>query len=61
MSRRTWVLLGGVVVVSGAAGVLHYAGAPALLAFFVAGVALAGLAWVVSFTTEQVARSSARP
>jgi Ca2+:H+ antiporter len=48
------VLLGGVAAVSGAAGVLHYAEAPALVAFAVAAVALAGLAWVVSFTTEQV-------
>jgi Ca2+:H+ antiporter len=54
VSRRTWVLLGGVAAVSGVAGALHYADAPALLAFLVAGVALAGLAWVVSFTTEQV-------
>ncbi|HEY3019284.1 MAG TPA: hypothetical protein VGJ32_03785 [Solirubrobacteraceae bacterium] len=37
-----------------AAGVARYADAPALLAFAVATVALAGLAWVVSFATEQV-------
>jgi Ca2+:H+ antiporter len=54
VSRRTRVLLGGVAVVSGVAGVLHYAEAPALVAFAVAAVALAGLAWVVTFTTEQV-------
>ena len=54
MTRRTQALLGGVVAVSGAAGVLHYAGAPDVLAFVVAGIALAGLAWVVSFTTEAV-------
>jgi Ca2+:H+ antiporter len=54
VSRRTRALLGGVAVVSGAAGVLHYAAAPALVAFLVAAAALAGLAWVVSFTTEQV-------
>jgi Ca2+:H+ antiporter len=54
VSRRTRWLLGGVAAVSGAAGVLHYADAPALVAFLVAAVALAGLAWVVSFTTEQV-------
>ena len=54
MSRRTRALLGGVAVASGAAGVLHYAEAPALVAFGVAAVALAGLAWVVTFTTEQV-------
>ena len=54
MSRRTRWLLGGVAAASAAAGVLHYADAPALVAFLVAAVALAGLAWVVSFTTEQV-------
>jgi Ca2+:H+ antiporter len=54
VSARTRALLGGVAVASGAAGVLHYADAPALVAFLVAAVALAGLAWVVSFTTEQV-------
>jgi Ca2+:H+ antiporter len=37
-----------------AAGVAHYAGAPALLTFAIATVALAGLAWIVSFATEQV-------
>jgi Ca2+:H+ antiporter len=54
VSKRTRALLGGVAAFTGAAGVLHYANAPALAAFVVAGVALAGLAWVVSFTTEQV-------
>jgi Ca2+:H+ antiporter len=54
VSPRTRALLGGVVAVSAAAGVLHYAEAPALVAFSVAALALAGLAWVVSFTTEQV-------
>jgi Ca2+:H+ antiporter len=54
VSRRTRWLLGGVAAVSGAAGVLHYTDAPALVAFVVAAVALAGLAWVVSFTTEHV-------
>jgi Ca2+:H+ antiporter len=54
VSSRTRALLGGVAAVSGAAGVLHYAGAADLLAFAVAGIALAGLAWVISFTTEAV-------
>lgn len=54
MSPRTRLLLGGVAALSGAAGVLHYADAPAVLAFAVAGLALAGLAWVISFTTEAV-------
>jgi Ca2+:H+ antiporter len=42
------------VVATVAAGVAHYAGAPSVLAFVVAGVALATLASVVSFATEQV-------
>jgi Ca2+:H+ antiporter len=54
VSARTRALLGGVAAVSAAAGVLHYAEAPAVVAFLVAALALAGLAWVVSFTTEQV-------
>jgi Ca2+:H+ antiporter len=54
VSPRTQALLGGVVAVTGVAGVLHYTGAPATLTFVVAGIALAGLAWVVSFTTEAV-------
>jgi Ca2+:H+ antiporter len=37
-----------------ATGVAHFAGAPALLTFVLATVALAGLAWIVSFSTEQV-------
>ncbi len=43
-----------VSLVSAAAGVVHYSGAPALLAFSIAALALAGLAWTVSFATEQV-------
>ena len=54
MTARTRALLGGVTALSLCAGVLHYPAAPALVAFAVAGVALAGLAWVVTFTTEQV-------
>ena len=37
-----------------AAGALHLSGAPAVLSFAVAAVALAGLAWTVSFATEQL-------
>jgi Ca2+:H+ antiporter len=48
------VLLGGVAAASAAAGVLHYIGAADLLAFVVAGFALGGLAWLISFTTEEV-------
>ena len=54
MTTGRRVLLGGVTVTSAAAGALHYAGAADVLAFVVAGLALAGLAWVISFTTEEV-------
>src|SRR3954467_15036909 len=56
MSRRS-ILLAAVAVLTVLSGVLHYADAPALLAFGVATAALAGLAWVVSFATEQVGES----
>src|SRR3954447_9122465 len=42
------------VLATAGAGIAHYAGAPSVLAFVVAGVALAALASVVSFATEQV-------
>ena len=40
------------LVVTGAAGSLHYGGAPGIAAFAAAAVALGGLAWIVSFATE---------
>ncbi|HEY5160306.1 MAG TPA: hypothetical protein VII83_04460 [Gaiellaceae bacterium] len=43
-----------VALFSVAAGVAHYAGASSILAFSIAALALAGLAWVVSFATEQL-------
>jgi Ca2+:H+ antiporter len=51
---RTWTLIGLSAAATIAAGIAHYAGAPALLTFAIATVALAGLAWIVSFSTEQV-------
>src|SRR5690348_15192260 len=54
MSRRQVLLLAAIGVLTAAAGIARYAGAPAVLAFVVAAAALAGLAWVVSFATEQV-------
>jgi Ca2+:H+ antiporter len=42
------------VLATAAAGVAHFADAPSVLAFVVAGVALAALASIVSFATEQV-------
>src|SRR3954462_11816798 len=52
--RRTWtfVALAGAVTV--ATAVAHFAGAPSLLTFVLATIALAGLAWIVSFATEQL-------
>jgi Ca2+:H+ antiporter len=52
--RATWGLIGLIAAATAAAGAAHYADAPSLLAFGVATAALAGLAWLVSFSTEQV-------
>jgi Ca2+:H+ antiporter len=52
--RIIWTFVGLVALVTVAAGAAHYGGAPALLTFVLATVALAGLAWIVSFSTEQV-------
>src|SRR4051794_32692507 len=51
-SERITLLIA--VLATAGAGVAHYAGAPSVLAFVVAGVALAALASIVSFATEQV-------
>src|SRR5439155_2259742 len=56
ITRRERLLLVLIAIATVAAGVARYAGASALLAFAIATVALAGLAWVVSFATEQVGR-----
>ena len=57
MTRLERAVLAAVVVVTAAAGVTRYAGGvSAILAFVLAALALAGLAWVVSFSTEQVGR-----
>src|SRR3954449_2701494 len=42
------------VLATAGAALCHYGGAPSVLAFVVAGVALAALASIVSFATEQV-------
>lgn len=54
MPTRTLLLLAGVAAVTAAGGALHYAGANAVLTFVVSAVALAGLAWAVAFSTEEV-------
>jgi len=57
LSRSERFLLGAVVVAVAAAGVTRYvAGVSNVLAFVVATVALAGTAWVVSFSVDQVGR-----
>jgi Ca2+:H+ antiporter len=54
LSGRQTAILGGIAVTTALAGVFRYAGVSALVAFAVATIALAGLAWVVSFATEAV-------
>src|SRR5205807_1328068 len=54
LTRRERLLLALIAALTVVAGVLHYAGAPGVTAFAVATGALAGMAWIVSFATEQV-------
>jgi len=54
LTRRQWLLLGGVAILTAAAGVMHYSDASPTATFVAAALALAGLAWIVSFATEQV-------
>jgi len=51
---RTRLLLIAIALLTAAAGALRYSSVSSLVAFVVAACALAGLAWVVSFATEQV-------
>ncbi len=54
VTRRERLALGVIALFTALAGIAHYADFAALLAFAIATVALAGLAWVVSLATEQV-------
>ncbi len=55
ITRPERALIAAIVVVSALAGVLRYVhGVSHVVAFIVAAFALAGLAWLVSFGTEQV-------
>ncbi len=54
LSRREAQVIAGILAATVLAGVAHYAGWAALLAFAIATVALAGLAHLVSLATEQV-------
>ena len=48
------MLVAVVAIATAASAVAHFAGASDVLTFVIATVALAGLAWIVSFATEQV-------
>lgn len=54
MRRREWIELGVVAVLVALAGIAHYAHANAVLAFFVAAIAIAALARLVGQSTEQL-------
>src|SRR5215213_8906382 len=54
LQRNERITLVVAALATAGAGVAHFAGAPSVLAFVVAGVALAALASIVSFATEQV-------
>jgi Ca2+:H+ antiporter len=58
MTKRQLAIIAGIAVATVIAGVLRYAsGVSEVVAFVVAAIALAGLAWIVSFATEQVGQS----
>ena len=52
--RTRWAVFVAIGCVTAGAGAAHYGQTTALLTFVLATVALAGLAWMVSFSTEQV-------
>ncbi len=54
LSTRESIALASIALATAAAAAAHYLDVAALAAFGLATVALAGLAWVVSFATEQV-------
>lgn len=55
LSRLQLAALGAILLLTVLAGVARYApGVPSLVAFGLATLALAGMAWIVSFSTEQV-------
>ena len=55
LTRLEQATLGGVILATVVAGVARYAhGVNQTLAFILAAISLAGLAWMVSFATEQV-------
>jgi Ca2+:H+ antiporter len=56
-NRTQTILLVAIVIITALAGIMRYAhGVSSVVAFVLAGLALAGLAWVVSFATEELGR-----
>src|SRR5436190_11531060 len=53
-TRWRRLILAGVVLLTAVTGVMHYTDVSPTATFIVAGAALGGLAWMVSFATEQV-------
>ena len=54
LTGRRQALLASIAVLTAVTGFMHYSGASPTATFIVAIFALAGLAWIVSFATEQV-------
>ncbi|MEA2496911.1 MAG: Ca2+:H+ antiporter [Thermoleophilaceae bacterium] len=54
ITGRQRLILAAIAVITAVAGFMHYADASPTATFIVAALALAGLAWIVSFATEQV-------
>lgn len=54
LSGRQRLIVAGVAGLTAAAAVMHYADVSPTATFVVAALALAGLAWIVSFATEQL-------
>ncbi len=59
--RKTWALFGLIAVVTVVTAIAHFADAPDVFTFVSATIALAGLAWIVSFSTEQVGERFSAP
>jgi Ca2+:H+ antiporter len=56
LTGRQRVILAAIAALTTAAAVLHFSDASPTATFIVAALALAGLAWMVSFATEQVGK-----
>ena len=56
LTGRQRLILAAIAILTAAAAVLHYSDASPTATFIVAALALAGLAWMVSFATEQVGK-----